>query len=426
VDLGTIPARDQVAITVTTRTLPTGGATVPVTTTARLTAVLPDAEPGDNMRSMTHLVDGTPPAVTFVAPVDGSTIQSGRQEVVGEGNAGRGAPVALVEFSTDGTTWQPAAGDAVWVAQVDVPAEGTLTVYARATDEAGNVGPATTATFIADGVAPTSTITPPAGVIGGKRYLLTGTAHDPNPQGGKLETVEVQVDDGPWMPMDSLLRLDGGYTWRFDWSLPEGQEGITHTIRARATDTAGNIEAPGPSIQVQVDTVGPRTIIAYPPDGTWLEPGTTQVVVWGWSEDGSGVTGVQVSLDGGVTWVSALLADEARALLQAHNLNVPTSERANVRTLWAFAGTLPEGEREYLIQARGVDKAGNVERVGPAVVVYMAVSRLWLPLMLKAWQAPVVPTPPPTAPALMPSVIRLWLPLVMKGAEVPATPTPMP
>jgi N-acetylneuraminic acid mutarotase len=426
VDLGTIPARDQVAITVTTRTLPTGGATVPVTTTARLTAVLPDAEPGDNMRSMTHLVDGTPPAVTFVAPVDGSTIQSGRQEVVGEGNAGRGAPVALVEFSTDGATWQPAAGDAVWVAQVDVPAEGTLTVYARATDEAGNVGPATTATFIADGVAPTSTITPPAGVIGGKRYLLTGTAHDPNPQGGKLETVEVQVDDGPWMPMDSLLRLDGGYTWRFDWSLPEGQEGITHTIRARATDTAGNIEAPGPSIQVQVDTVGPRTIIAYPPDGTWLEPGTTQVVVWGWSEDGSGVTGVQVSLDGGVTWVSALLADEARALLQAHNLNVPTSERANVRTLWAFAGTLPEGEREYLIQARGVDKAGNVERVGPAVVVYMAVSRLWLPLMLKAWQAPVVPTPPPTAPALMPSVIRLWLPLVMKGAEVPATPTPMP
>lgn len=41
--------------------------------------------------------------------------------------------------------------------------------------------------------------------------------------------------------------------------------------------------------------------------------------------------------------------------------------------LWAFAGTLPEGQREHLIRARGVDTAGNVERVGPMVVVWVPV-----------------------------------------------------
>ena len=321
VDLGTLPARGQVAITVTARTLDAGGGTVPVTTTVHLTAGLPDAEPEDNVRSLSHLVDGTPPTATIVEPSDGGTIQPGLQQVIGVAHAGRGAPVALVEFSTDpsavlrtGDAWQPAEGTVVWMAEVDVPAQETLTFYVRATDEAGNAGPVTTATFTADDVAPVSAIIAPEGAVGGEEYELTGTAHDPFPEGGELQDVEVRVDDGPWTLVDSLLRADGGYTWRFDWSLPEGEEGVVHTVQARATDAAGNVGESAP-VEIIVDTVGPRSEIAYPADGAWLEPGTTQIVAWGWSEDGSGVDRVEVSLDGGLTWAEAVVADEAKAML---------------------------------------------------------------------------------------------------------------
>ena len=91
-------------MTVTARTLPTGDATVPVTATAHLTAVLPDADPGDNVRSLNHLVDGTPPTIAFVEPVDGSTVQPGPQTVVGTAHAGGGDAIAEVEISTDGMT----------------------------------------------------------------------------------------------------------------------------------------------------------------------------------------------------------------------------------------------------------------------------------------------------------------------------------
>jgi hypothetical protein len=413
-DLGAIPARGQIAITITARTLPTGGATVPVTATAHLAAALPDAEPQDNTRSLSHVVDGTPPTVTIVVPGDGGTIQPGRQAVVGVSHAGRGAPVALVEFATAGNVWQAAEGNVVWLAGVDVPPAGTLPLHIRATDAAGNVGPATTATLIADGVAPTSTITSRAGLAGGKEYVLIGAARDPFPEGGDLKAVEVQVDAGPWVPVDSLLRVDGGYDWRFDWSLPEGEEVVTHTLRARATDAAGNVEMPVAVIGVVVDTVGPRTRIIYPTDGTWLAPGITQTVVWGWSEDGSGVAGVQVSLDGGLTWADAMLADGAKTLLQAHGLDVSTFERSNVGTLWAFAGTLPAGTREHLIRARGTDAAGNVERVGPAVRLYQAAIRLWFPVMLKASRETARVTG------------YRWLPLVGGGWGAPITPTPTP
>ena len=186
-------------------------------------------------------MDGAPPTATIVEPGDGSTIQSGWQEVIGVAHAGRGAPVALVEFSTTGTAWQPADGTVVWMAEVDVPAQDTLTFHVRATDEAGNAGPVTTATFTADDVPPVPAITPPEGAVGGEEYELTGTAQDPFPEGGVLEDVEARVDDGPWTPVDSLMWTGDGYTWRFDWSLPRGEEAIVHTVQARAMDAAGNV-----------------------------------------------------------------------------------------------------------------------------------------------------------------------------------------
>ncbi|MFQ5593318.1 MAG: hypothetical protein ACE5HA_04150, partial [Anaerolineae bacterium] len=277
-----------------------------------------------------------------------------------------------------------------------VPTEGTLTVYVRAIDEPGNVGPPTAATFIADGVAPVATITPPEGVAGGESLLLTGTAFDLFPEEGVLEEVEVRVDDGYWIRADGLLRTDGDYDWHFRWSLPEDEEGVEHRIAVRAVDAAGSVSEPSAPVTVVVDTIAPTSEIAYPADGTWLEPGTTQVLVWGWSEDGVGVAQVRVSLDAGLTWADAVVADEEMGdgrwrMEDGTVLELPSAIRQQLSAirhqpsarLWAFAGTLPEDEAAPLILARATDVAGNVERPGPAVQLHRIVSRLWLPLTMK-------------------------------------------
>ncbi len=69
-------------------------------------------------------------------------------------------------------------------------------------------------------------------------YRIDGAAW-----GAPIARVEIRIDDGDWQPAqldDTHPRSD--YTWVFwslDWSVPDPGE---HTVTARATDTAGNIQ----------------------------------------------------------------------------------------------------------------------------------------------------------------------------------------
>lgn len=167
---------------------------------------------------------------------------------------------------------------------------------------------------LVDAVAPEAAIERPAVspvLVGGRALVVTGRAFDSSPANGRLNDVEVQLDGGPWGAVDRLLRQeDGSYTWTWRWSLPSDEEGVSHTLSVRAVDAAGNVGEPSASVEVIVDTIAPTTAIAYPADGTWLEPGATQVVVWGWTEEGYALGRVEVSLDGGLTWAEAMLAVE--------------------------------------------------------------------------------------------------------------------
>ena len=67
------------------------------------------------------------------------------------GNASDNVGLALVEVSTDGLNWSKASGTASWTATVNLT-ERDHTIYARATDGAGNIETATVAvTVSADG-----------------------------------------------------------------------------------------------------------------------------------------------------------------------------------------------------------------------------------------------------------------------------------
>jgi hypothetical protein len=102
-----------------------------------------------------------------------------------------------------------------------------------------------TAAASTDTVAPTSTITAPASgaaLASGAPVTITGTAADTG--GGVVGGVEVSVDNGAtWHP------ANGRATWTYGWT-PSGN--FSTTIRSRAVDDSGNLEAPGAGIPVTV------------------------------------------------------------------------------------------------------------------------------------------------------------------------------
>ncbi len=79
--------------------------------------------------------DTTPPTIAITIPANNSVLTS--TNVTVNGTALDDVAVAVVQVSTDGTTWIQATGTTTWTAKV-VLVPGTDTVYARATDTSGN------------------------------------------------------------------------------------------------------------------------------------------------------------------------------------------------------------------------------------------------------------------------------------------------
>jgi 3-phytase len=79
--------------------------------------------------------DTSPPVASIMSPENGSTFTESRVTFTGTAEDDQG--VAEVDLSTDGHTWIPATGTSTWTATL-VLSNGTTTVYARATDTAGN------------------------------------------------------------------------------------------------------------------------------------------------------------------------------------------------------------------------------------------------------------------------------------------------
>jgi Domain of unknown function (DUF4082)/Bacterial Ig-like domain/Bacterial Ig domain len=115
------------------------------------------------------------------------------------------------------------------------------------------------ATASTDVTAPTSTITAPAAGANlalNTAVTISGTAADAG--GGVVGGIEVSVDNGT-----TWRRANGRASWTYSWTPTVAG---TYTIRTRAADDSGNLEAPsaGRTVTVGVDTT-PPTISARSP-----------------------------------------------------------------------------------------------------------------------------------------------------------------
>jgi hypothetical protein len=169
---------------------------------------------------------------------------------------------------------------------------------------------------------------------------------------------------------------------------------VTHTLRVRAIDLAGNVGAPSDPITVTVDSVAPVSQIAYPEPGASVPEACLtlpdgQVLLWGSVTDGMATETVQASVDGGQTWQAALRGADAAALL-ARTLCDSAKAAAldndqSLTRLWAI--TLPAPYGELALRSRAVDTAGNVEALkAPRRVQHVRherpVTQLYFPLVI--------------------------------------------
>jgi hypothetical protein len=260
-----VPARASAQFTVTGRLASVLTGIDVVTTTAKLSLPVTPSGASVLQQQFSHRVDSRVPASAVTVP--GGTIGLAGLDVFGNANDGDGIGVDFVEVRVNGGPWQVVAGTALWKKLVVPPLGATsLTLDVRATDYYGLTGPVDSQVLAVDGVPPTVTTFDVPPILVGDVAELGGTATDPFPVGGELQRVEVQVDNAaaPWLPA-ILNTTTGQVMWHFSWDMPQDL-GVTHQLRARATDVAGNV---GPPSAWQSTVVFHTQPVDAGPDQRW-------------------------------------------------------------------------------------------------------------------------------------------------------------
>jgi len=175
-----------------------------------------------------------------------------------------------------------------------------------------------------DKIAPTSKIVAPTNgaKIHGSLLLIKGTASDNT----EVKKVEVSTDAGTTWQLAT-----GTTSWSYSWTLPT--DGI-YVIKSKATDKFNNVEMLGPSVSVTIDNSSPQVTIALT-EGMVVSG--TSFKISGQASDVSGIRSVEVSLDGGITWMPA-----------------------SGTTEWSYQWNVgPDGK--YTIKVRASDTIGNAD-----------------------------------------------------------------
>ncbi|MFC1843314.1 Ig-like domain-containing protein [Thermodesulfobacteriota bacterium] len=217
----------------------------------------------------TAVVDTVEPTSTITAPTNGAELGGGDFPYTITGTATDNVAVSTVQVSINGGAWQTTtitsgAGtpSANWEYTWTLPADGSYTIQSRATDSSSNVEtPSAGISVTVDATDPSSSIIAPTdgatlNIASPDPYTISGSASDTG--GGTVTLVEVNIAGGGWQT------ATGTTSWTYPWTLPADG---SYTIQSRATDSYGNVEAPGPSITVTVDRTRPSVSLTDPTNG---------------------------------------------------------------------------------------------------------------------------------------------------------------
>ncbi|MFJ9150976.1 OmpL47-type beta-barrel domain-containing protein [Streptomyces sp. NPDC102270] len=276
--------------------------------------------------------------VTGTQNAQGQYVGSASVALTATDEAG-GSGVDRIEYAIGGTgAWQP------YTAPVVVDQVGSHKVRFRAVDKAGNVSAEKSVDFTV--VPPPSDDTAPpdtSATVSGEQnpdgtYIdmatVTVSASD---TGSGVNTIEYAVNDGSWQPYTMPVMVH--------------QVG-SHTVRYRATDKAGNVAAEK-SVRFTVvaaapqDTTPPVTGVTVDgtrnSDGAYV--GNAKVTVSAADAGGSGVAGVEYSIDAGpyLAYTAPVVVDRAGTHTLAYRATDKAGNTSAARTVTftVVAGQVP-------------------------------------------------------------------------------------
>ncbi|MFL5345808.1 MAG: adventurous gliding motility protein AgmC [Hyalangium sp.] len=291
------------------------------TVKARATDAVGNTSADSNTNSFT--VDTTPPAApVVVTPANGSTISNNKPAYSGTAEPGSTVTV-IVDGTTVGTATADAAG--AWnFTQPTALADGTHSVKARATDSAGNTSvDSNTNSFTVDTTPPAApvVVAPANGsVTSNNKPAYSGTAEP-----GSTVTV---IIDGTTVGT-TTANASGAWSFTQPTALADG----THSVKARATDSAGNTSVDSNTNSFTVDTTPPAApVVVAPANGSVTS--NNKPAYSGTAEPGSTVT---VIVDGTVVGTTT----------------------ANASGAWSFTQTTALADGTHTVKARATDALGN-------------------------------------------------------------------
>ena len=268
-------------------------------------------------------LDTTPPTASILLPLsDGNNGWHVTPVTVTAGGTDVTSGVESLLVSLDGNTWAPS---------LTLSADGVYTVQARATDNAGN------ATIVSQTIPIDRTppdISPP---------VLTGTT---GLAGWYTSSVGLSVSATDAMSgvASTQYSVDGG-TWQT--TAPTLLDGV-HIVQIRVTDNAGNSSST--SASVNLDATPPVSTFISPAEGSTTRVSGNQVIhmTGSNSDPTSGISGAEISLDGGTTWQSLPLGPSGA---------------------WSEDWNSLRGNGTYTIEVRASDQAGNQEHTARITIV---------------------------------------------------------
>ncbi|MBI4849374.1 MAG: Ig-like domain-containing protein, partial [Nitrospirae bacterium] len=233
-----------------------------------------------------------------------------------------------------------------------VASDGTYTLYPWAKDAAGNVSAAfaTPRTVVVDTTAPSVTSTVPANGATGVALNSTVTVNWNEPVDcATVTTTSVTVNPVVGWTKTSCSGGQAVFT-------PSGQTSITSytiTVGTGIRDANGNAMTANYSFSyITADVIAPSSTITAPANGAIVNSASANpYTISGAATDNVSVTGIEVSTNGGTTWVAATCT------------GCP-----GVNVTWSYSWTLP-ADGSYNIRSRAKDASNNTETPGPGNTV---------------------------------------------------------
>ncbi len=258
------------------------------------------------------------------------------------------------QISLDGgATWTDVSVSGLSWTYVDgrTLTDGDYNYQLRVIDDAGNISATTSQVVTVDTVAPDASKTIAIDSISDDTGLSSSDFITNDTSLTLHGSLGATLADGEY----AQISIDGGVTWQNvivtgnSWYYVDGRTlgNQTYDYYVRVVDAAGNVGASAHQ-QVTVDTVAPDAAITVTVDNITVDTGfdnndfltsSTSYTLNGTlgAELGAGEY-VQVSMDGGTTWVYATVSG----------------------TRWSYNDTRTLADGDYRYQVRVVDQAGNV------------------------------------------------------------------